>query len=923
MGVILSRIITRKDDKTTTDTRSTNLRKRWSWRSNKKSTDITGTTVNRSSTMPTRSRLQTTEEVSEDRKHDDIFDDDHNEMNDSNIKSNESNHTIQPHSNEQQEQMNVACLNKSPINESPIAKDENQSNEISPTNQIENKGNITQTTISTNEANLLISHVLPNQEGIDPSKNMTISETTNSLIHDDNINVDHIHDLLTDKQNDVTLHHSTHDTSIMMNPPVNESTNNIHSFKENNIHSQTNQIIQDGVGMEQTLPIEVPSEKIEEFIHQETSEYGSNEQLKVENDNIKPKIEEIINSEDGKRIHASPGLSDFLSPVDMNEQIYNQPTTNIDSSETFKHSDLVYETVEQRDMFACSAEPSALQDPFNKEALQTSELIDTNDRMDSIENENIVNDTHLDVDEPKKCINSNESQICSTDESINLNKDTCVEQTEDVMLSKNFHHEESMHEELISNEPVECLLQPHMALNPPYSETSIITEPINVNKTMDDEQTESIPLSECDEQKETLHEKLMPAEPVECFTQPEVTFDPSYNESPINLSEMTHDEQTDDAPLSEDDEHKDTLHEEIMPAEPVECFTQPEVTFDPSYNESPINLSEMTHDEQTDDAPLSEDDEHKDTLHEEIMPAEPVECFTQPEVTFDPSYNESPINLSELTHDEQTDDAPLSEDVEHKDTLHEEIMPAEPVECFTQPEVTFDSSYNESPINLSELTHDEQTDDAPLSEDAEHKDTLHEEIMPAEPVECFSQSDLISTAPHSLSPSKMVHDINFGEVENVSNLEYNVNNDIPTEELIHTKVTDGSDEYDNRLNLSLNEPYFGLESNQDNTTDNIHHEGMNSTEPMVTFDNSFNKSQNTLNSIHTDDDQHQISQEHHENHDIDIPLNSSITDTHLHTDLMNSHDIQQHPYENFNSLLMNNENKDKTKKQNGVRKCKN
>ncbi|KAK4468416.1 hypothetical protein MN116_007531 [Schistosoma mekongi] len=622
MGAILSRIITRKDDKTTTDTRSTNLRKRWSWRSNKKPTDVTDTTVNRSSTMPARSRLQTTEEISEDRKHDDIFDD-HNEINDLNIKSNESNHTIQLHSNEQHEQMNVACVNKSPICELPKTKDENQSNETSSTNQIENKDNIKQT-ISTNEADLLIAHVLPNQESIDPSKNMIISETNNPVTDDDNINVGHINDILVDKQDDGASYHSTHDTSIV----TNESTNNIRSLEENNIHSQLNEIIQDSVKMEQTLPIEVPSEKIEEFIHQETLKYGSNEQIKVENVNIKPEIEEIINSEDEKLVQSSPGVG-----VDMNEQIFSQPTVNIDSSETFKHSDLMYETVEQRDIFACSAEPSALLNLSNNEALNTSELIDSNNTVDVIENEDIVNDILQEVNEPKHFINPNESQDYLSDGSINLNTDICVEQTKDVILSKNFEHEESLHYELMSNQPVECLLQPHLALNQSYSETSIITEHINVNEATHDEQTDGTPVSEDVEHKETLHEERMPAEPVVCLSHPEVTLDPSYNESSINLNEAMHDEQTDGTPVSEDVEHKDTLHEEIMPAEPVVCFSHPEVTLDPSYNESSIKLDEAMHGEQTDGTPVSEDVEHKETLHEERMPAEPVVCLSHPEVT--------------------------------------------------------------------------------------------------------------------------------------------------------------------------------------------------------------------------------------------------------------------------------------------------
>ncbi|CAH8585485.1 unnamed protein product [Schistosoma mattheei] len=74
MGSILSRFSSRKDEKSDTDSRSaTTIRKRFSWRSNKKPTDVGGTSVNRSSTMPARTRLQPTEETPEDRKHDDIL----------------------------------------------------------------------------------------------------------------------------------------------------------------------------------------------------------------------------------------------------------------------------------------------------------------------------------------------------------------------------------------------------------------------------------------------------------------------------------------------------------------------------------------------------------------------------------------------------------------------------------------------------------------------------------------------------------------------------------------------------------------------------------------------------------------------------------------------------------------------------------
>ncbi|VDP27659.1 unnamed protein product [Schistosoma curassoni] len=418
MGSILSRFSSRKDEKSDTDSRSaTTIRKRFSWRSNKKPADVSGTSVNRSSTMPARTRLQPTEETPEDRKHDDIFDSEQDEKSCSKsvVKPNQNDDTSQ-HSSGQLEQHNVECAKKPIVCEIPGGKYEEQPIQISSTNEPENKDNMART-ISTEEAELLIGRVLPNQENVSPHENITLSGTNSSLTHD-NINFNHTEDLVVNKQQlQETLDHSIHDSSLTMDQQeITKDQNGFvddtqHHFEDktdllkDDIHSE---IVREEIKLEQNPPLCLSPEGKEEFVHQDIRRNNSTEQLNAENDIIKQEGEENLSIEGSSHnevMQSSPAVCfsrsnvvEYPPPeqthlVDIDEQTYNQQTnniSNIQSSETVGEKDLIHEQIVQNELLECSAEPRPFHNLSNNEEFSNSELIDTDNKVNFVETENTL-----------------------------------------------------------------------------------------------------------------------------------------------------------------------------------------------------------------------------------------------------------------------------------------------------------------------------------------------------------------------------------------------------------------------------------------------------------------------------------------------------------------------------------------------------
>ncbi|CAH8623880.1 unnamed protein product [Schistosoma haematobium] len=538
MGSILSRFSSRKDEKSDTDSRSaTTIRKRFSWRSNKKPTDVGGTSVNRSSTMPARTRLQPTEETPEDRKHDDIFDSEQDEKSYSKaiVKPNQNDDTSQ-HSSGQLEQHNVECAKKPIVCEIPGGKDEKQPIQISSTIEPENKDNMART-ISTEEAELLMGHVLPNQENVSPHENITVSGTNSSLTHD-NINFNHTEDLIVNKQQlQETLDHSINDSCLTMDQQeIIKDQNGFvddtqHHFEDktdllkDDIHSE---VVREEIKLEQNPPLYLSPEEKEEFVHQDIRRDNSTEQLNAEDDIIKQEGEENLSIEGSSHnevMQSSPAVCfsrsnvvEYTPPeqthlVDIDEQTYNQQTnniSNIQSSETVAEKDLIHEQIVQNELLECSAEPRPFHNLSNNEKFFNSELIDTDNKVNFVETENTLDNVISEHVEQKDAIqetmekefnesliNSGETKILSADEPPNnLNDNTHVEQTDNLSHHKNTEHEAPIDEEETLNELDKCLSQPGLTHDPMHSVSPITTEPINLNDDMYVEQTENLSHSE-------------------------------------------------------------------------------------------------------------------------------------------------------------------------------------------------------------------------------------------------------------------------------------------------------------------------------------------------------------------------------------------------------------------------------------------
>ncbi|KAH9581235.1 hypothetical protein MS3_00008432 [Schistosoma haematobium] len=839
MGSILSRFSSRKDEKSDTDSRSaTTIRKRFSWRSNKKPTDVGGTSVNRSSTMPARTRLQPTEETPEDRKHDDIFDSEQDEKSYSKaiVKPNQNDDTSQ-HSSGQLEQHNVECAKKPIVCEIPGGKDEKQPIQISSTIEPENKDNMART-ISTEEAELLMGHVLPNQENVSPHENITVSGTNSSLTHD-NINFNHTEDLIVNKQQlQETLDHSINDSCLTMDQQeIIKDQNGFvddtqHHFEDktdllkDDIHSE---VVREEIKLEQNPPLYLSPEEKEEFVHQDIRRDNSTEQLNAEDDIIKQEGEENLSIEGSSHnevMQSSPAVCfsrsnvvEYTPPeqthlVDIDEQTYNQQTnniSNIQSSETVAEKDLIHEQIVQNELLECSAEPRPFHNLSNNEKFFNSELIDTDNKVNFVETENTLDNVISEHVEQKDAIqetmekefnesliNSGETKILSADEPPNnLNDNTHVEQTDNLSHHKNTEHEAPIDEEETLNELDKCLSQPGLTHDPMHSISPITTEPNNLNDNIHVEQTDNLSHHKNTEHEAPIDEEETLNELDKCLSQPGLTHDPMHSISPIttepnNLNDNIHVEQTDNLSHHKNTEHEAPIDEEETLNELDKCLSQPGLTHDPMHSISPIttepnNLNDNIHVEQTDNLSHHKNTEHEAPIDEEETLNELDKCLSQPGLTHDPMHSISPIttepnNLNDNIHVEQTDNLSHHKNTEHEAPIDEEETLNELDKCLSQPGLTHDPMHSISPIttepnNLNDNIHVEQTDNLSHHKNTEHEAPIDEEETLNELDKCLSQPGLTHDPMHSISPIT-TEPINLNDdmyVEQTENLSHSEN----------------------------------------------------------------------------------------------------------------------------------------------------
>ncbi|CAH8636153.1 unnamed protein product [Schistosoma rodhaini] len=722
MGGILSRFSSRKDEKPATDSRSAaTIRKRWSWRSNKKPSDVGGTTVNRSSTMPTRTRLQPTEEIPEDRKHDDIFDSEHDEKNYSNsvVTSNQNDYASQ-HSSGQQEQHNVECANKPIVHEIPEKKDEKQPIQISSTNEPENKDNVTRE-ISTEEAELLISHVLPNQENVGPNENITGSGTNGSLTHD-NINFNHTEDLIVNKQQlEEKLDHSIHDSGLMMDQQeITKDQNGFFDSTQHHFEDKTDllkeyihsEITGEEIKLGQNPPVYLPSEEIEEFVHQNIRKHDSNQQLKVENDIIEQGGEENLNTESSNHNEVTqpvicfyrPNVVEYPPPEeiqlnDIDEQTYNQQTniiSNIQSSGIVGEKDSIYGQVVQNESLECSAELRAFHDLSNNEELPNSELIDKDNKVNFVETENTLDNVISEHVEQKNTfqetlekelneslMNAGETKILSADEPpINLNDKIHVEQTEKIS------HPENMESINLGDEI-------HVEQTEKISHPENM-ESINLGDEIHVEQTENISHPKYTEHDAPIDEKATLNELDKCSSQPGLTYDPVPSLSPIttesnNLDDDMHAEQNQYTSPSESNVNNNIPVEKSIHTvleSPTEPVTEYNFSSNESHFTSELVLSEDNK-EVTKDVDLehsTEDLKTEDIHRKQINDTETLTTFEESVNNLHNTLNSTHIDdvidqhqTLETLHDENHTDVQLNTDIMNvitSENLHTNLINA-------------------------------------------------------------------------------------------------------------------------------------------------------------------------------------------------------------------------------------------------------
>ncbi|CAH8542475.1 unnamed protein product [Schistosoma turkestanicum] len=604
MGAILSRFNSHKDEKSTTTSNSTSIRKRWSWRSNKKPADVGGTTVNRSSTMPTRTRLQPTEEIPEDRKHEEIFDNEHDEKSYSNsvVKPNQNDHSLQ-HSSEQQEQYDVKCTSKTTLCE-VSGKDEKQPIQTSSIDKVTR-------TISTEEAELLIDRVLSNRENIDPHETITVSETNSSLTHD-NPNFNHTEDLIANKQQlQGTINHSIPDSDLVVdqqkfaqdqNKLVDDTKhhfeNKIDLFKKDSFHSE---IPQEDIVLEKNPTVPILSQEIEEFMHQNIQKHDSTERLDFENNSVEQRGE---------------------------ENLYNE---NFNHKEEMKPSPLICDLIHEQVVGSeCLTEPSALHNLSNNEELPTSEPTDTNNKINFDENSNISNNVISGLNEQTNVfeetmekefnasiINPDETQSLSTNNPpIKLDEDMYIEQTENISSSENVEHAIPTDEEVIQDESVKCYSQPGLEFNPVHSVSPVNTESIDLDEDMHAEQTEKTSLIEHDVNNDMSLEGSIRTDAVDRLAEPGMEYNYLSNESHFTPGLVFGEETTKntDAEQHTEDLNIGIHHEQINDTETMITLEESVDKLQNSQNSTYINdyndqhqNSELSYHENQTDSPLNSD----------------------------------------------------------------------------------------------------------------------------------------------------------------------------------------------------------------------------------------------------------------------------------------------------------------------------
>uniref|UniRef100_A0A094ZG47 Uncharacterized protein n=1 Tax=Schistosoma haematobium TaxID=6185 RepID=A0A094ZG47_SCHHA len=854
MGSILSRFSSRKDEKSDTDSRSaTTIRKRFSWRSNKKPTDVGGTSVNRSSTMPARTRLQPTEETPEDRKHDDIFDSEQDEKSYSKaiVKPNQNDDTSQ-HSSGQLEQHNVECAKKPIVCEIPGGKDEKQPIQISSTIEPENKDNMART-ISTEEAELLMGHVLPNQENVSPHENITVSGTNSSLTHD-NINFNHTEDLIVNKQQlQETLDHSINDSCLTMDQQeIIKDQNGFvddtqHHFEDktdllkDDIHSE---VVREEIKLEQNPPLYLSPEEKEEFVHQDIRRDNSTEQLNAEDDIIKQEGEENLSIEGSSHnevMQSSPAVCfsrsnvvEYTPPeqthlVDIDEQTYNQQTnniSNIQSSETVAEKDLIHEQIVQNELLECSAEPRPFHNLSNNEKFFNSELIDTDNKVNFVETENTLDNVISEHVEQKDAIqetmekefnesliNSGETKILSADEPPNnLNDNTHVEQTDNLSHHKNTEHEAPIDEEETLNELDKCLSQPGLTHDPMHSISPITTEPNNLNDNIHVEQTDNLSHHKNTEHEAPIDEEETLNELDKCLSQPGLTHDPMHSISPIttepnNLNDNIHVEQTDNLSHHKNTEHEAPIDEEETLNELDKCLSQPGLTHDPMHSISPITTE-----------PINLNDD---------MYVEQTENLSHSE-------NMESINLNDDIRAEQTEYTSPSEYNVNNNVSTEKFIDTV-VESSAEQVIECDFSSNESRFT-SELVLSEENREATTDVDLEHptediktEDIHHKQANDTETLTTLEESVNLQNTMNSTHIDDEIDQHQILELsynENHSDVPLNADTiDVITSENLHTNLISTNDvlkQQDVFNSMSMNDDNDIIKNLENSKNNEIH-----------------------------------------------------------------------------------------------------
>ncbi|CAH8590186.1 unnamed protein product [Heterobilharzia americana] len=643
MGAILSRFTSRKDEtNATTDSRPTGIRKRFSWRTSKKPGDVSNTTVNRSSTLPARTRLQTTEEVPENRRHGDIFDEEKTESNSVATKPLQTdNHSHQP--TEQCDHLEAVRSNESAMHEMPETKDQKQvSGNLPKDSELKNKDS-GKCPVLADEAEILIAHVLPKQENSDKIENIMETEIKNASTHVDT-DIKLTTTLERDEQNKAT-DHATFDAAIKQQQELLKNNNELgdsagnhfedktHSLQHEHSRLEAAEMIHEDTKVdvkiaEQCLTEVSRSKENVEFVDQTTEKYENIEELELSTDAIDREIESAMDAA---------------------------------ISESIQHEEVVKSAIVE-----CFAEPSIAYNPSSNERVIISAPDNLNENVSVTEAENEL------IDE------SSETVECKNNIPYMMVQNVLSEPLSDMGAHQNLPHDES----LPRSEHIER-----------HADNSVLDAGDNSDAVLLKHAGENVP------QEVTQNQFL------ECVTDPGVTCDPLHSESPIisQSTETIREHHTTEAILPENDELMDAIHEEIMQNQLVECVADPSVTCDPLHSESPIisQSTETIREHHTTEAILPENDELMDAIHEEIMQNQLVECVADPGVTCDPIISKATGKIGGVYIEQTESTVP---DTHPGNTPQQDMMPEELVqtEVLTEQTVEYTLPENEQHSGASE-----------------------------------------------------------------------------------------------------------------------------------------------------------------------------------------------------------------------------